>query len=150
MTLAQRSPAAATDEAAVRTVLGAIAEAYRARDAAAVARHFAPDAIVADLAPPLVRRGFDAAGAQAWLDGWGGPVELTDRDLVIHVDGDLAICHGLQHTRTQTRDGEDAAWWCRTTLALARTDQGWRITHAHSSVPFYMDGSDRAATDLEP
>ena len=29
-----------------------------------------------------------------------------------------------------------------------RTPEGWRITHEHDSTPFYMDGSDRAATDL--
>ena len=27
---------------------------------------------------------------------------------------------------------------------------GWQITHEHDSTPFYMDGSDRAATDLRP
>jgi ketosteroid isomerase-like protein len=26
----------------------------------------------------------------------------------------------------------------------------WRIVHDHSSVPFYMDGSYRAAVDLKP
>jgi ketosteroid isomerase-like protein len=27
---------------------------------------------------------------------------------------------------------------------------GWRITHEHNSTPFYMDGSDKAALDLQP
>ena len=26
----------------------------------------------------------------------------------------------------------------------------WKIAHEHTSVPFYMDGSFRAAVDLEP
>ena len=36
------------------------------------------------------------------------------------------------------------------TTALARAGDGWRVIHDHVSVPFYMDGSDRAAIDLEP
>ena len=36
------------------------------------------------------------------------------------------------------------------TTALARTDDGWRVIHDHVSVPFHMDGSFRAAIDLEP
>lgn len=27
---------------------------------------------------------------------------------------------------------------------------GWKIAHTHSSVPFYMEGSYRAAVDLHP
>jgi ketosteroid isomerase-like protein len=120
------------------------------RDAAAIARHYAPDAIIADLAPPLIRRGLDPGVMQAWLDGWDGPVELTTQNLVIETDGDLALCHGLQHTRARTRAGEEAAWWSRVTIALKRTPAGWRIIHEHNSVPFHMDGSFRAAVDLEP
>ena len=72
------------------------------------------------------------------------------RDLVMEVAGDMAVVHGLQHTRAWTRGGEEAAWWSRTTRILARTQAGWRITHEHASVPFHMDGSFRAAVDLEP
>lgn len=146
MTLAEESIAA---DAEVRGVLEAIAQGLHDRDADAIARHYAPGAAIADLAPPLVRRGMDAAGLQAWLDGWDGPVDITYRDLAVTVEGRLALCHGLVHTRT-TRAGEEAAWWARMTTALARDGDGWRVTHDHVSVPFYMDGSDRAALDLEP
>jgi ketosteroid isomerase-like protein len=137
-------------EAAVRSILADIAQAHAARDAAAIGRHYAADAVIADLAPPLLRRGFDAAAMQAWLDGWVGPVELVRRDIEIVVAGDLALCQGLQHTAAPTQGGERAAWWARYTLAFARTAAGWRIVHHHESVPFHMDGSYRAAIDLEP
>jgi uncharacterized protein (TIGR02246 family) len=140
----------ASDEEAIRAVIAAIGAAHRAKDAAAIARHYAPEAVIADLAPPLARRGIDESAIQAWLDGWNGPVELATRDLAIEVDGNLAVCHGLQHTRARTPAGEEAAWWSRVTLALARTGEGWRIIHEHTSVPFHMDGSYRAAVDLEP
>jgi ketosteroid isomerase-like protein len=138
------------DDAAIRGILEAVAAGHLARDADAIARHYAPGARIADLAPPLQRRGFDRAGMQAWLDGWGAPVEVATRDLVVEVAGDLAVAHGLQHTRTRTRGGEEAAWWSRVTRVLNRTRAGWRITHEHDSVPFHMDGSFRAAVDLEP
>jgi len=141
---------AGSDVADVRAVLAAVGQASRDRDAGAIGRHYAPGAWIADLAPPLVRRGFDVAGVQQWLDGWGGPVEVTSRDQTIAVSGDLALVQHLQQTRTRTRDGEDVAWWARATVALARTPEGWRIVHEHVSVPFYMDGSDRAALDLHP
>ena len=144
------SPDVSSDADAIREIIATIEAAYRAKDAAAIARHYAPDAIIADLAPPLRRRGFDMSATQAWLDGWDGPVELTTHDFEIQVDGNLALCHGLLHTRARTRSGEPAAWWSRITVALARTSTGWRIMHEHSSVPFHMDGSFRAAIDLEP
>jgi ketosteroid isomerase-like protein len=144
--MTEARPAAVAE---VRAVLDAIARGFRDRDAAAVNRHFAPAATLADLAPPLLHRGPDTAALQAWLDGWDGPVEVDYRDLEIRIDGGLALCHGLVHTAT-SRGGEPAAWWARMTTALARTDDAWLVIHDHVSVPFYMDGSDRAALDLEP
>jgi ketosteroid isomerase-like protein len=38
----------------------------------------------------------------------------------------------------------------RTTVGLRKIDGKWLIVHVHESVPFYMDGSDRAALDLKP
>ena len=150
MTLAHPTVTTERDAADIRAILDSLAAAYRARDAKAIARHYVPDARIADLAPPLLRRGFQPDGVQAWLDGWDGPVEIGIRDLVVEVKGDLGFAYGLQHVRTRTQSGEDAAWWSRITRAFARTLEGWRITHEHDSVPFHMDGSFRAAVNLEP
>jgi ketosteroid isomerase-like protein len=38
----------------------------------------------------------------------------------------------------------------RATIGFAKKDGGWKVTHEHFSVPFYMDGSDKAAVDLKP
>jgi ketosteroid isomerase-like protein len=138
------------DAADIRAILDALAAAYCAKDAKAIKRHYVDGARIADLAPPLLRRGFHPEGVQAWLDGWDGPVEIATRDLVVEVGDTLAVAHGLQHVSTRTRGGEEAAWWSRITRTLARTPAGWRITHEHESVPFHMDGSFRAAVDLEP
>ena len=150
MSMADCSAPVPSDAEAIRAVTMAIAAAVYAKDANAMARHYAPDASIADLSPPLMRRGFDVEAMQAWLDGWQGPVESEIRDLVITSDGDLALCHGLQYVRARTRESEQAAWWSRITMGLTRTPEGWRIFHEHNSVPFYMDGSFRAAIDLDP
>lgn len=150
MSVAEPAATVPSDVEAIRAVVASLSAAAYGKNAAAMARHYAPDAVIADLAPPLVSCGFDIAKAQAWLDDWDGPVEIEVRDLVVEADGDLGLCHGLQYVRARTLRGEEAAWWSRLTLALARTGRGWQITHEHNSVPSYMDGSDRAAIDLDP
>lgn len=132
----------------VRAVLDALSQGLRSRDAQAITRLFAPGAQIFDLAPPLAH-GLDAGGLAAWLAGWDGPVDRSVSDLEVQVSGDLALCHGLVRVQT-TRGGEDVAWWMRATYGLARNGQSWRIIHEHTSVPFHMDGSFRAAIDLQP
>ncbi|MDP2010216.1 MAG: nuclear transport factor 2 family protein [Phenylobacterium sp.] len=138
------------DEAAVAKVLDAVAAGLHARDAAAVVAQFSPRAVTFDLAPPLTH-GVDAAGLAAWIDTWEGPIDQTWRARTITLSGDLAVCHGLQMIRATTLQGGDhAEWWQRSTICLRRLDGVWKIIHEHSSVPFHMDGSFRAAIDLQP
>lgn len=132
----------------VEAVLDALAQGLRTRDAEAVGELFASDAQIFDLAPPLAH-GLDRQGLADWLAGWDGPVEQSVSDLKVEVSDDLAVCHGLVHVQT-TRGGEDVGWWMRATYALARDGRGWRFIHEHTSVPFHMDGSYRAAIDLQP
>lgn len=58
--------------------------------------------------------------------------------------------HGYFRTSATTTGGDDAVWWERATLAFRREAGSWKVVHEHTSVPFYMDGSFRAAVDLEP
>jgi len=46
--------------------------------------------------------------------------------------------------------GDKNNLWLRQTLGLRKIDGEWKIVHEHESVPFYMDGSFKAAVDLEP
>ena len=43
-----------------------------------------------------------------------------------------------------------AASALRSTVCFRRVGRTWKIVHEHASVPFCMDGSYRAATDLAP
>ena len=40
--------------------------------------------------------------------------------------------------------------WLRVTYGLRKTEGRWQITHLHTSVPFNMDQTFRAAVDLQP
>jgi ketosteroid isomerase-like protein len=63
----------------------------------------------------------------------------------------MAFAHGYMRMQGRKKGAEhDANFWMRETLCLAREGNGWKIVHEHTSVPFYMDGSNRPAFDLEP
>jgi ketosteroid isomerase-like protein len=66
------------------------------------------------------------------------------------VRGELAFAYGFSRVSARTKAGEDAGWWMRLTACLSRQGDGWKIVHEHTSVPFHMDGSFRAALDLSP
>lgn len=140
-----------TEPDAIRALIENIHRSFHNKDSTAATAAYASDAMIFDLAPPLISAmGTDADKLQAWFDGWEGPVDRLTRDLAISVEGDLAFCNVLLRTSATTKRGEHAKFWTRVTLCLRRMGGSWRIVHEHESVPFYMDGSFRAAVDLEP
>jgi ketosteroid isomerase-like protein len=139
-----------TDEAAIRGIVEAWRQALRAKDAQAMLAHYDSGVLSYDLAPPLLTRGPDIAGTQAWLATWDGPIESEIRDLRVELGGDLAMVTSVNRMIGTKTDGEQVDLWVRVTLGLRRTDGRWRVIHEHVSVPFYMDGSLKAAVDLQP
>ncbi|BCH22272.1 YybH family protein [Mesorhizobium sp. L-8-3] len=140
-----------TDRNAISALIEGIQRSIHDKDSAAALAPYASDATIFDLAPPLVSAtGTDPARLQAWFDGWEGPIDRSTQDLAITAEDDIAFCHALLRTSATTRRGEHAVFWTRVTLCLRRIGGDWRIVHEHESVPFYMDGSFRAAVDLQP
>ena len=140
-----------TDEANIRDVLERRHKAHYSKDAAAIVAPYTTDAVIFNLAPPLVHHGVDLKEKQAWLDTWEGPIELESRDFDFTVKGDFAFGHGfLQMTGTPKLAGRPISFWMRETVCFHRESSGWKIVHEHTSVPFYMDGSQRPAFDLKP
>ena len=138
----------------IRDVITAAETAMKDGDAQRLIDRYTPDVVKYDLAPPLGRRGDaarDVPGQLAWFATFDGPVDLRITELEIEVGGDLAFAHSLNRL-SATPKGTDFAFelWFRATYGLRRTAEGWRIAHEHTSTPFYMDGSLRAATDLKP
>ena len=137
-------------EAQIRAVIDDWARAMRAKDVDGVMAHYAADSVTFDLAPPLFSTGADAKGLQAWFATWEGPIGYEIRYLSVTAGDDVAFCHGLNRLSGTKTDGEKADVWFRLTLGLRKLGGAWRIAHQHESVPFYMDGSFRAAVDLKP
>ena len=138
----------------IRELITAAEAAMKDGDAQRLIDRYTDDVVKFDLAPPLGRRGDDArdvARQQAWFATFDGSVDLQVTELEIEVGGDLAWAYSLNRL-SATPKGMDFAFemWFRATYGLRRTADGWRIAHEHSSTPFYMDGSLRAATDLKP
>jgi uncharacterized protein (TIGR02246 family) len=137
-------------EARIRVLIDGWANAMRAKDADGVMSHYAADNVTFDLAPPLISAAANAKGLEAWFATWQGPLGYEIRDLNITAGDDVAFCHSLNRLSGTKVDGEEADVWFRLTLGFRKTGAEWRIVHHHESVPFYMDGSYRAAVDLEP
>ncbi|MCR3752289.1 YybH family protein [Lentzea californiensis] len=142
------------DEVAIRSVFTEHEEGMRLRDPARIVARYAEDVVACTLAPPLRNAGPDARDVESlagWMAGFTGPITLEHRDLTIVVSGDVAFAHGLARlAAVPVGYPEGFSMWMRTTVGLQRRDGRWLVTHSHDSVPFHMDGSFLAATDLEP
>ena len=114
----------------------------------------AADAVSFDLAPPLMHSGpelLDPDTVRSWFAGFEGPLGYDTTDLTVTVGGDVAFCSSLNRlSATPVGTTDHFELWFRSTTGLRKIDGRWLVTHEHTSTPFYMDGSFRAATDLEP
>ncbi len=152
MNKATINSAKASDREEIRVLLETTQKALHDKDALAATACYARDAVIFDLSPPLVSDiGTDPAKLQMWMDGWDGPIEQEPKDFIVTVDGDIAYGCGLYRLRAKLKSARrKETLWMRATLCFRREQEGWRIVHEHTSVPFYMDGSYRAAIDLTP
>jgi ketosteroid isomerase-like protein len=139
----------------VRAVLAEHSAAHAARDVPRLLALYAPEATSFTLAPPL-QQGPDTPygtpqGVQRWFDTFDGPVEIVHLDPTVVMSGDVAFVHCLtQMTATPSGSEDSFSFWMRSTYGLRRIDGRWLMVHRHESVPFHMDGSFRAATELQP
>jgi PhnB protein len=141
----------ATNEAQILAVIEAWAHALRAKDVGGVLAQYSPDVVQFDMAPPLEYAGTDALkrSLAEWFSTWHGPIGYEIRDLSITASENVAFSRSLNRLSGKRTSGENSDVWFRHTLGFRKVG-GWKITHAHESVPFYMDGSYRAAVDLRP
>ena len=141
-----------SDEARIRQLIEDWTGAVRAKDLDRVVSHYAEDVVSFDLAPPLQYAGREAIrkSLAGWFATFTGPIGYDVRDLRIAASGDVGFCRSLNRISGARTGGEKTDVWVRVTLGCRRIGDRWRIAHEHASVPFYMDGSERGATDLRP
>lgn len=145
------------DEAQIRELMADWVAAIRAKDAERLVSRYAPEIVQYNLAPPLRNTGaevLDPSVMRNWFATFDGPMDYEIRDLDVTVGGDVAFCHSLNclsakpHGAPEGFDGVEL--WMRATVCLRKIEDAWLITHEHTSTPFHMDGSFKAATDLKP
>jgi len=141
------------DGAQIRQLITAKETLMRTKDANGLVSRYAPEIVQYDLAPPLQHSGpavLDPSGVQCWFSTFEGPLDYEVRDLAVTAGEDVAFCTSLERlTATPLGSSESFTLWVRSTVGLRKVDGTWRITHEHSSTPFYMDGSFQAAVDLQ-
>jgi uncharacterized protein (TIGR02246 family) len=149
MTNAERT---ASDEARIRETIADWVAAIHAKDVDRVMSFYMPDVVQFDLSPPLEHAGAKAIRQilEGWFPTFRGPVGYEVSKLHVSVVDDLAYCRSLNRITGTRTGGEKTDVWLRATLGLRKVDGKWRIAHEHASVPFYMDGSYKAAVDLKP
>jgi uncharacterized protein (TIGR02246 family) len=131
-------PAARRDEAEIRKLIEAWTAALVAKDANRLTAEYAPDALLFDAIPP-----YQTVGPDNIRKAWESclpyfPEEFTSehRDLVIHVDGDIAFAHGLHHFVPKPADHPCGQSWMRITVCYRRVEGNWKVVHEHISIPF--------------
>lgn len=138
-------------EQEIRELLAERTAAMQAKDPARLVAGYAPGAVKFDLAPPLRNTGASAEYLTQWFGSFASPVSYTYHDEAITTSGELAVVTALAKMSAVPQGAsEPFTLWFRSTLVLRHGDDSWRIVHEHNSTPFYMDGTMRAAVDLQP
>lgn len=131
-----------------------LSQAIRYKDAAKANSLYANNCVMFLIAPPLQEKlemGIDGINdLDRWFSTFDGKVGLESNEITIVQDNNLAYLHSLEHLFGNRTDGSFTDTWFRETLCFSKINKEWKITHQHQSFPMYMDGSDRAATDLKP
>lgn len=149
---AERS--AATEEAPITTLIDTYASALRSKNAALTIALHTDDVVLFVMAPPLQLKGAAAAerklNLEKWFSSFSGDIGYTVTDLDIVTGEDVAYCHSLNHMSGTKAAGDKVDLWFRNSMGFRKVLGEWKIAHEHQSVPFYMDGSVKAAVDLKP
>jgi uncharacterized protein (TIGR02246 family) len=145
-------PTETKDEAQIRELIGEWVKAMHDKNVDKLMSLYTPDILVFDLAPPLQHEGSATyrQNWEAWLPTFEGPVDVEVTELKVTVNGDVGFSHSLNRLRGTKKNGEKPDLWVRVTVGFRKVEDRWLACHEHVSVPFYMDGSFRAAVDLKP
>lgn len=141
------------NETEIRNLIDGIVKAMREKNADALLSNYSEETVMFVMAPPLQYTPDNAPGKKGleeWFASWNSPLDYEVRDLHITTGNDVAFSHSLNRMSGTRTEGEKMDMWFRHTLCFRKIDGKWKITHEHESVPFYMDGSYRAAVDLKP
>ena len=125
------------EDSSVRERLESLAQAIRDKNVDALMRHYAPDIIVFDVAPPLHVRGADdyRRNFEKWFASMRGPIDYEIDDLHISMSESHAFCFCMGHVKGTREGGEKVDYWVRVTSCLQKANGQWLVGHEHVSMP---------------
>jgi ketosteroid isomerase-like protein len=132
------SESAKIEEAQIKSLLEAWADAVRRHDIAAILAHHEPDMLMFDLPPPL-----QCKGIKAYEETWGlffpchKPGTAFDiEELSVTAGQDVAFAAAIMRcsTNSSSNPGKEGFLF-RLTVGLRKVDGAWRIVHEHHSEP---------------
>jgi uncharacterized protein (TIGR02246 family) len=125
------------DEAAVRGLIEAWADAVRRKDYAGILQSHSPDFVMFDVPPP-----FKSVGLNAYRKTWdlffswsSDPVRFEIHEMDVTAGAGVAFAFATMRCGGPGADGKREALDFRLTMCLEKIDGGWMIAHEHHSVP---------------
>ncbi|MEV6625919.1 nuclear transport factor 2 family protein [Amycolatopsis sp. NPDC051106] len=114
-----------------------------AKDVETLVAQYAEDVTLFDALGPLRDTGRDVERRRLreWFGGYRSAIDLRIRDLEVVADGDVAFAHYLFQVKGTMTDGTEVDMAVRSTVGFHRGEDGWKIVHEHSSVPFTPTGT---------
>jgi ketosteroid isomerase-like protein len=128
-----------TPEALIEARVAAVA----AKDVETLVAQYAEDVTLFDALGPLRDTGQDVERARLrqWFGAYRSEIDLRIKDLEVVADGDVGFAHFLFRVRGTMTEGTEVDMWVRSTVGFRRNEDGWKIVHEHSSVPFTPPGT---------
>lgn len=127
------------DEAMIRALLEAWADAVRRHDVPAILAHHDPDMVMFDVPPPLQCKGLTEY-ERTWdlLFRYHKPgIAFDIRELTVTAGLDVAFAVAIMHCgpNSSPTPADKEGFLFRLTVGLRKVSGAWRITHEHHSVP---------------
>ncbi|MGK3202133.1 YybH family protein [Amycolatopsis sp. MEPSY49] len=129
--------------AALTALVESRAAAVAAKDVETLVAQYAEDVTLFDALGPLRDTGRDVERKRlrAWFGAYRTSIGLRIRNLEVVADGDVGFAHYVFQVRGTMTDGTEVDMAVRATIGFRRDDDGWKIVHEHSSVPFTPSGT---------
>ncbi len=125
------------DEAAVRDLIEAWADAVRRKDYTGILRSHSPDFVMFDVPPP-----FKSIGLEAYKKTWdlffswsSEAVRFEIREMEVTAGADVAFAFATMGCAGPGSDGKPEALDFRLTMCVRKIDGRWMVAHEHHSVP---------------
>ena len=129
--------AVSNEEAAVRDVIEAWADAVRRKDYAGILQNHSLDFVMFDVPPPFRSVGLDAY-RKTWdpfLSWSSDPVRFDIQEMDVAAGADVAFAFASMQCEGPGSDGKSEPLDFRLTMGLKKIDGRWMIAHEHHSVP---------------